>query len=73
MNGSDRRERDKFLKHLKQRPPIERPPDYGRQSPRLLGEIVDGMKADHDAGNDERARQTQGLWAATPTERTKSE
>lgn len=66
---SDQAERDRFLKHLKQRPPVERPPDYRNESPRLLGEIVDGMRADYESGSEERARQTRGLWDATPTER----
>ena len=70
---SDQAERDRFLKHLKQRPAPERPADYGRQSPRLLGEIVDGMRADYDEGTEERTRQTHGLWDATPTERTRDE
>jgi hypothetical protein len=68
---SDRSERDRFLKHLKQQPAPERPPDYGRQSPRLLGEVVDGMRTDYESGTEERTRQTRGLWDATPTERTK--
>lgn len=49
FNPSDRSERDRFLKHLKQRPAPERPLDYGRQSPRLLTEIVEGMRADNDS------------------------
>jgi hypothetical protein len=71
FSPSDRSERDRFLKHLKQRPPVERPIDYGRQSPRLLGEIVDGMTSDYAGGEEERRRMTSELWAGTPTERKK--
>jgi hypothetical protein len=67
---SDQAERDRFLKHLNQKPPPERPPDYGHQSPRLLSEITEGMRSDYEGGSEERTRQTHGLWDATPTERT---
>lgn len=73
FNPSDQQERDAFLKHLKQRPAPERPLDYGNQSPRLLGEIVDGMTSDYADGEEERRRMTSELWAGTPTERKTDE
>ena len=66
---SDTAERDAFLKHLKQKPPPERPLDYGRQAPRILGEIVASIEGQYAAEEEERARQAKGLFDATPTER----
>lgn len=66
---SDMAARDRFLKHLKQKPPPERPPDYGRQAPRLMNEILDGMQNDYAEGEDERRKHTADLFNATPTER----
>jgi hypothetical protein len=66
---SDRAERDRFVKHLKQKPPPERPPDYGHQSPRLMGEILDGMANDYAEGEADRRQHTADLFNATPTER----
>lgn len=73
FNPSDQQERDAFLKHLKQRPAPERPPDYGNQSPRILNEITEGMKSDYADGEEERRRMTSELWAGTPTERKRNE
>lgn len=65
---NDQRERDRLLKHLKQRPAPERPADYGNQSPRLLNEIVEGMKTDYADGEQERQRMTADLWSADQKE-----
>ena len=62
---SDRAERDRIVKHLKQKPPPERPLDYGHQSPRLMGEILEGMQAEHA----QDVHDAAALFDATPTER----
>lgn len=47
---TDRQYRDRIKKHMLTGEPPARPPDYGRQSHRLLGQLVAGIRAEHGGG-----------------------
>lgn len=49
IDPSEARFRDRILKHMKQGPPPVRPPDYGRQSNRLLNELTESIRGEDAA------------------------
>lgn len=76
---SEDRFRDRITRHMTRRPAPVRPADYGAQSPRLLTELTDGIRAENVTGRSRiRFDNTvgfveDGAAEATPGTRTAQE